>query len=78
MNGNHVLKGAFEGFKFGPGEQREFSAAPIVDPTVARAHSNKRHVRDLAPVSNENKSCTSQHTHITIVELVHRRPFSKV
>ena len=30
------------------------------------------HVRDLAPVSKENKRCTSQHTHIAIVELVHR------
>ena len=30
------------------------------------------HVRNLAPVSKENKRCTSQHTHITIVELVHR------
>ena len=30
------------------------------------------HIRNLAPVSKENKLCMSQHTHITIVELVHR------
>ena len=30
------------------------------------------HARNLAPVSKENKRCTSQHTHIIIVELVHR------
>ena len=31
---------------------------------MVRVHSNKRHVRDLAPVSKENKRCTSQQTHI--------------
>ena len=30
------------------------------------------HIRNLAPVSKENKCCTSQHTHIAIVESVHR------
>ena len=30
------------------------------------------HVRNLAPVSKENKRCTSQQTPISIVELVHR------
>ena len=29
-------------------------------------------IRDLAPISRENKRCTSQQTRITIVELVHR------
>ena len=28
MNDKNVLKGAYEGIKFGPGKQREFSAAP--------------------------------------------------
>ena len=54
---------------------REFSAAPTVDPTVARVHLNKRNVRDLASVSKENKRCTSQPALITIVKLVHRRSF---
>ena len=36
--------------------------------TVAREY----HMRNLAPVYKEKKRCTSQHTHITIVELVHR------
>ena len=39
-------------------------------------HLNKRHVRDLAPFSKEYKLFTSQHMRITIVELVHRRPFT--
>ena len=43
---------------------------------MVRMHSNKRHVRDLAPVSKENKRCTSQQTRITIVEIVHRRPLA--
>ena len=43
---------------------------------MVRVHSNKRHVRDLAPVSKENKRCTSQQTRITIVEIVHRRPLA--
>ena len=30
------------------------------------------HVNYLTSVSEENKRCPSQHTHITIVELVHR------
>ena len=34
---------------------------------------NKRHVRDLAPVSRENKRCTSQQTRITVS---HRWPSS--
>ena len=28
------------------------------------------HIPNLAPVSKENKRCTSQHTHITIVEFL--------
>ena len=43
---------------------------------MVRVHSNKRHLRDLAPVSKENKRCTSQQTRITIVEIVHRRPLA--
>ena len=43
---------------------------------MVRVYSNKRHVRDLAPVSKENKRCTSQQTRITIVEIVHRRPLA--
>ena len=43
---------------------------------MVRVGSNERHVRDLAPVSRENKRCTSQQTRITIVELVHRRPLA--
>ena len=70
MIDEHVLKGDFEGTLFAPGKHREFSAAP----TVVRVHLSKSHVRDLAPVSKENKRCTSQHTRITIVELEHRRP----
>ena len=42
MNDEHVLKGAFEGIKFGPGKYGEFSAAPTVDPTMAHVHLNKR------------------------------------
>ena len=38
-----------------------------VDITIARVDLNKRHVRDLALVSRENKLCTSQQTRITIV-----------
>ena len=38
---------------------------------MARADLNKRHVRDSAPVSRENKLSTSQHKRMTIVELVH-------
>ena len=70
MNDEHVLKGAFEGTKFVPGKHKEYYAAPTKDPTVVRAHLNKRHECDLAPVSRENKLCTSQQTRITIVELV--------
>ena len=62
MNEEHVLKGAFEGIKFGPRKHREFSAVPIVYPKVARVHLNKRHARDPASVSKENNQCTSQHT----------------
>ena len=59
MNDAHGLKGAFKRFKFGPDKHKEFSAAPTVDPTVACIHLNKRHVLDLAPVSQEIKRCTS-------------------
>ena len=45
-----------------------------VDLTIVRVDLNKSHVRDLAPVSRENKRCTSQQTRITIVELVQRWP----
>ena len=55
MNDENVLKGAFEGIKFGPGKYEEVSAAQTVDPTMAGVHLNKRHVRDLVPVSNEHK-----------------------
>ena len=44
VNDEHVLKGAFESIKFGT--SRHFSAAPTVDPTVARVHLNKRQVRN--------------------------------
>ena len=37
---------------------REFSAAPTVHPTVVRMHLNKRHIRDVAPGSKENKRCS--------------------
>ena len=74
--GEYAFKGAFEGTKFGSGKHREFSAAPTVDPTVAPVHLNRRHVRDVAPVSKDNKRCTSQRARITIVELVHRRSFA--
>ena len=36
MNDENVLKGAYEGSKFGPGKHGEFSVAPTVDPTVVR------------------------------------------
>ena len=35
MNDEHVLKGAFEGIKFGHGKYGELSAAQTVDPTMA-------------------------------------------
>ena len=54
MNYEH----AFEGIKSGPVKYGEFSADPTVDLTMAREDLNKRHVRDLAPVSMENKRCT--------------------
>ena len=73
MNDEHVLKGAFEGMKFGPGKYGQLCAAQTADQTMTRVHSNKYHVSDLALVSKENKRCTSQHTRITIVILVHRR-----
>ena len=56
--------------------QEVTAAGSKVDLTMVRVHSNKRHVRDLAPVSTENKRCTSQQTRITIVEIVHRRPLA--
>ena len=43
---------------------------------MARLDLNKCHIRDLAPVSRENKRYMSQHMHITIVELVHRQPMA--
>ena len=43
---------------------------------MARVDLNKHYVRDLAPVSKENKRCTSQQTRNTIVELLHRRPLA--
>ena len=43
---------------------------------MARVDLNKHHVRDLAPVSRENKRCTSQQMRITIAELVHRWPLA--
>ena len=64
--------------KFGPGKYGEFSAALTVDLTMACVDLNKRHVRDLAPVSRENTWCTSQCTHITNVELVHRQPLADI
>ena len=71
MNDQPVLKGAFEGIKFGPGKYGEFSAAPTVDPAVKPVLSNKRDVRPLVPISKENRRCMSQLTRITIVALVH-------
>ena len=47
------------------------AAGSKVDLTMVRVDLNKRHARDLAPVTRENKWCTSQQTRITIVELVH-------
>ena len=41
---------------------------------MTRMDLNKRHIRDLAPVSRENKQRMSQQTRITIVELVHWWP----
>ena len=56
-----------------------FSVAPTEDPTVARVHLNKYHVRDLVPVSRVNKRCTSKHTLINnTVELLHRRPLAEL
>ena len=37
----------------GPGKYAEFSSAPTVDLTMARVELNKRHARDLEPVSSE-------------------------
>ena len=52
-----------------------FFSAPTVDLTfMVRVDLNKRHACVQAPVSGENKRCTSQQTSITFVELVHRRP----
>ena len=48
MNDEHVLKGAFEGIKFGPGIYSEFPDAPTVYSTMTCVH-----VRDLVPVSKE-------------------------
>ena len=72
----HALKVGFEGIKFGHGKYRKFSAAPTEALTMACMYFNKRHVCQLAPVSRENKWGTSQHTCITIVKLVHRRPLA--
>ena len=52
------------------------AAGSKVDLTMVHVDLNKRHVRDLAPVSRENKRCRSQQTCITIVEPVHRRPLA--
>ena len=76
MNDQHILKGTFEGFTFGPGKYRGFSAAPTVDLTMTSVHLNNHHVCDLVPVSKENRRCMSQHTHITTVELVYGQPFA--
>ena len=38
MNDEHVLKGAFEGIKFGPYKDGQFSAASTVDLTMACMH----------------------------------------
>ena len=51
MKDEHVLKGAFQGIKFGPTKFGQFSAAPTVDPTMARVHSKGKqtvHVTTLA------------------------------
>ena len=52
---------------------------PLVPECIARYVFNAEktvprvyHVHDLAAVSTENIRCTSNHMHITIVELVHR------
>ena len=49
------------------------AAGSKLDLTKALVDLNKRHIRDLAPVSRKNERCTSQQTRITIVELVLRR-----
>ena len=53
MNYGYALKAGFESVTFGRGKYGEFSAAPMVDLTMARVELNKCHVRDLAPVSRE-------------------------
>ena len=65
MNDEHALKSASQYIEFGPGKYGQYFAAPIVDPTMACLH--------FAPVTKENKRCTSQHARITIVGLVHVR-----
>ena len=76
MKHEHVLKVGFEDIKFGPGKCWEFSAALSVDLPMASMDLNKRHIRNLAPVTRENKRCMSQHTRITIVERVHMWPLA--
>ena len=49
----------------------EFPAVPTVDPTMVRVYLNKRRLHALVPLSKENKQCTVQHMHITVVEPVH-------
>ena len=60
MNVEHlsicILKGVFDGYEVGPCKYGEFSAAPTVDPTVARVLLNKRRVCALTPVSRETSS----------------------
>ena len=50
----------------------------MVDLTMARVDLKRRNVLDLAPVSRENKRCSSQQTRITIVELLHRWPSAEL
>ena len=43
---------------------------------MAHMDLNKRHIRDMAQVSRENKWYTSQQTLMIIVELVHKCPLA--
>ena len=70
MNFEYALKVGFEGMKFGPGRYGEFSAAPTVDLTMARMDLNRRHVRDLAPISKENNCAATSMVTLAIWEVL--------